>query len=530
MNCLTIDELSKYIEDLLNEKDFLRVEKHLQNCSNCQIVVEELLAEQSFIKDTLQTPSLPDDFAESIIGNLEPYQQEKIKRKGSWKKVMLSAAGVTLAVGISAALSPSFAQLIGGFFSSEEADEGLRLAMEAGLTERVDLAVEDQGVTLKVEDIMADSSRVTLSYQVLKNGKPQNTFIEEDRSANSVAAIDSNENELGQLGYSWWDQGDYGVYEFSLRDYNDLDQMTVRFDIEELSGEKGNWQLDVPIDLSDKRQLTKILPLQDASFTASDVIIELQEMQMAPSSTELFFETSFTEEKRTEITNVENMFKQQFGLEAVESLMGTFETDIAYHLEDENGMTLYSWNTLQDKEGFNEDAGMLQGTGEDLEALGHIKWVNSFIPKKEQSNLTFVLDGVYKTEPADFSITINPKKLSQKPFSFEFEGNQLNVVKAKNETDYHFRKSLKPLAKDTTFVIKMEGEREAGASELGWWLIEDGEGNVYSSGMSGSVSNNTLDMELTLPALHEIPEKLNLHLFSVKRYEPTSEPWKVPLF
>lgn len=530
MNCLPIDELVKYTEDFLNEKESSRVETHVKNCSSCQAVIETLLEEQRFVKDTLQTPGLPDDFADSVLVQLEPYEQKQIKRKGPWKKIMLSAASVMLAVGLSAVLSPSFAQLIGGFFSSEQVDDGLRLAMEAGLTERVDLAVEDQGITLKVEDVMADSSRVSLSYQVLKNGKPQNTFIEQDHSANRVMAIDTNGSELGQLGYSWWDGDDYGLYEFSLRDYGNIDQLAIRFDIVELNGVKGTWQLDVPIDLREKRQLTKALALKDASFIAQDVEINLQEIQMAPSSTELFYQTSYTEEKLVEIKTAEENFKQRFGLELVESLMRTFETSIAYHLEDESGMALYSWNTLWEKEGQIDDAGMLQGTGEDLDALGHLKWVNSFVPKKKQPDVTFVLDGVYKTEPTDFSITINPKEIIQKPFSFEFEGNQLNIVKAKNETDYHLRKSLKPLIKESTFVIKMEGKREPGASELGYWLIEDGKGNVYSSGMSGSVSNEEIDMKLTFPALQEVPEELNLHLFSVTRYEPAKEPWKVPLF
>ena len=39
------------------------------------------------------------------------------------------------------------------------------MATDAGLAERVNLEVTDKGITLKVEDVVADSSRVALSFQ-----------------------------------------------------------------------------------------------------------------------------------------------------------------------------------------------------------------------------------------------------------------------------------------------------------------------------------------------------------------------------
>ena len=46
----------------------------------------------------------------------------------------------------------------------------------------------------------------------------------------------------------------------------------------------------------------------------------------------------------------------------------------------------------------------MQGTREDTEELGYMKWNESFIPQKEEDQLTFVLDGVIKTVPSDFSV------------------------------------------------------------------------------------------------------------------------------
>ena len=46
---------------------------------------------------------------------------------------------------------------------------------------------------------------------------------------------------------------------------------------------------------------------------------------------------------------------------------------------------------------------MLQGSGEDLSTSGGTAWIHSFVPKNEDQ-LNFVLDGVYKKEPTNLSL------------------------------------------------------------------------------------------------------------------------------
>lgn len=529
MNCPTTDKLSQFTDDLLPPKEADQLQRHIDSCVHCREAVALFAGEQEFIKETLRTPELPDDFAHTVLEQLEPYPQKKARWRAPLKKVLLSAAGVVLAAGIGAAVSPSFAQLIGGFFSTEQADGGLQLAFEEGLAERVDLQAEDQGITLKVEDVVADTSRVTLSYQVLKNGKPQSTYLDWPELDNQVTAFDADGREIQNLGTGWWDGGEYGLIEFSLREYGAIDQLNIRFNLTELNGVKGNWQLDVPVDLREKSELTAVHSLEGASYTANGVNIALQKLQLAPSSTELFYETSFTEKQLAEIEHAADQFEKRFGTAHAETLQNIFDTAIAYHLEDDNGNVQAAWNQWSEEKGHSEDIGALQSTGENLNEIGSLQWVNSFIPKKDQPNLSFVLDGVYKTVPADFSIKIKPKELKNKPAVFEFEGNEITVTQAKNKTNYFLRKSLNPVGRESEFVIKMEGKRAGDASELGWWIVEAGEENVYLSGMSGSVSNEDLDMELTFPAFEEVPEELTLHLVSVTRYEAAEEEWRVGL-
>src|SRR5690625_2636370 len=166
MTCPTADKLSQFVDQLLDKQEMTEIEAHVQSCPSCKEVVAAFEEEQRFIEETLKTPTLPENFTDVLLDQLEPYGKTKKNRRSTmWKRVALTAAGVVLAVGIGATVNPSFAQLIGGLFSTDQVDDGLKMAAEAGLAERVDLHVEDQGLTFIVEDVIADSSRVSLSYK-----------------------------------------------------------------------------------------------------------------------------------------------------------------------------------------------------------------------------------------------------------------------------------------------------------------------------------------------------------------------------
>ena len=85
-------------------------------------------------------------------------------------------------------------------------------------------------------------------------------------SDNDITAIDQNGNELDGIGFGtgWRKGSDYGFVQFSLRGQDNLERLTIRFNLVELNGVKGNWQLDVPVDLHENRKLTTMADLKDA--------------------------------------------------------------------------------------------------------------------------------------------------------------------------------------------------------------------------------------------------------------------------
>ena len=516
MSCPTIDKLSQYVDNLLTEQELVDISAHLKGCNDCKHMVEELYEEQKLLIETLQTPALPDDFASTILEQLAPYKKPK---RSAWQRRMLFAAGLVLAVGLSTTLNPSFAKWVGGMFVTDQVDEGLKIASNAGMAERVNREVTDQGLTLRVEDVVADSSRVALSYQIVnKKGKIQDSYLELADSMNEIYASDQNGKRLDGVGMEWQAGSDYGLIEISLREQKNLETVNVTFDLVELDGVKGNWRMEIPVDLKERNKFTTTLSLNGAVTSMNGVNINMKEVRFAPSSSELLYETSYAKEEQAKVEAEIKNLNERFG-EGIVNTFANYGTAIQYHIENEEKKAVYHHNSFLEGKGHPSDTGMIQGTGADTGEIGQVAWNESFIPQKEDGKLTFVLDGVVKTVPSDFSITFKPKELKKNPVSFEYEGNFITIKDVEKKLKLSLRKSLNPVDIQNIFTIEMEGGKEAGSSDFGAWAIVDNQGKAYLAYHSGSIldekdKNGRYKTTLDLRAydINEVPEELTLQL------------------
>ena len=401
---------------------------------------------------------------------------KKQKKKWNGVGVAVVAAACALAIGLTTALNPSFAEWIGGLFTTEIVDQGLHIASENGFTNRINQEVTDKGITFKVEDVLADTSRVALSYQVVKkNGEKLNPQFDYRRDGkNVISAYDQDGNPIEDFGYI--NASDYGLIEFYLRGHESIDSLTIKFELTELIGTRGNWQLEIPIDLKEIKEMTTKLVLNDQKTSVNGVGIHLKEVQFAPSSTEIMYDTYFTAEEKAKVEAQIQELENAIGNKNNFPFAPIYGTSIQYHIENKDGKTVYRNNIFQDQ-GHPSDLGLMQGSGEVTEELGYMKWNDSFIPQKEEDQLTFVLDGVIKTVPSDFSIKVNPKELKKHPILFEYEGNFINIKKVDMLTDI----SLQETSPETeqVLVIEMEGGKEVPSSDLVSWAIVDDKGDVY---------------------------------------------------
>ncbi|WP_198510321.1 DUF4179 domain-containing protein [Bacillus solitudinis] len=536
MKCPTIDRLSQYVDELLSEQDYSDIKAHIEACSECQKVVAIFKQENDFMTKTLQAPALSDDFATTIISQIEPYHQEK-RKKRYWKKLVSVAAILMVAIGLSTSVNPAFAQWVGGLFSDGGGvDEGLQMASEAGFMERVNEEVTDQGLTFKVEDVVADTSRVVFSYQVLsKSGKLKNIYFDLAEDVNEVLVTTEQGDPIDVSSLGWGFTGDYGIIEFSTPRVEGMKEMIVTFQLRELDGKEGEWYLEIPVNLEASLAAATTVPLEE-STNEHGVNVQLKEVRSAPSTKELFYETKFTDEEQVRIEAEIEEIEEEFGEEIVHSFT-RFGTAISYHIVDESGKLIYQKESFFEDFGQSSDSRSISGSGEDLGETGHLAWKESFIPQRDEQNLSFVLDGMIKTEPADFEITFKPEDLKKEPISFEYEGNYFTIKEAKRKNNYSLRKSLFPLNIERNFAIEIKGSKEGQSSEMRDWVLIDEKGNAYPLLKRESIFNKTNEegrylttSTLWSDRLDDAPEEITLRLLSVTRYYPVAEPWKMPLY
>jgi len=157
-----------------------------------------------------------------------------------------------------------------------------------------------------------------------------------------------------------------------------------------------------------------IVSLDDAKTSAHGVAVKIKEVQFAPSSMKLLYETGFTDEKLEKVEGNIQLLEKKYGKEIVRSFTN-YGSTAQYHIENEHGKTIYRHdeNNSFTEEEHDRNLASYQGRGHHVAQLGRVEWSESFIPQQEDSKLTFFLDGVGKTVPADFSVTIKSKELKK---------------------------------------------------------------------------------------------------------------------
>jgi hypothetical protein len=538
MKCPAEDKLLQFGDCIFEGQEWAEIKEHISICAFCQNKLAEFHQEDLILKETLQTPTLPENFTAVIIDQLEPYESVsvlKVKKSTPWKRILAAAAGLTITIGISTAFNPALAGWIGGLFSSERVDVGLQMASREGFVTHVNKEVSDNGLIFKVEDVIADSSRIAFSYQVLdENGKLKKPYIDLQDPTNHIIATDLNGNKIDLSSMSWGNQDEYGQFEFNFHGNPVAEQLHVQFNLTKIAGKEGNWKLEVPVDLRQSLKATQIVSLAGVTSKQHGVIINMKEIRFSPSASELIYETSFTKEEldryKTEIQELE----QRFG----EHSLAQYGNKIQYHIENEAGKTISQHHTFIEGKGHPSDSGGLFASGQYLDELGQTAWVDTFIPQKTKNKLTFVLDGIFKTEPTDFAVTFKPGELKKEPVTFEYEGNVVKLKEAKIEHDFSLQKSINPIKKERVLIIEMEGGKDVPSSDLGYWVLVDSKGKPYSTVHSGSIldekdENGRYKTKTTLQSLDftgELPEELTLQLLSVERYYEIKDKWKVPLY
>ncbi|MBT2682335.1 DUF4179 domain-containing protein [Bacillus sp. ISL-37] len=234
------------------------------------------------IKNEMNQISVPVDKLDAIIA--QTVSETKVKK--SKKRVVIysmnvAIIGFSLFIG-SAMVSPAMAKVasnipVVGTFFNDIGDEGLRIAGQKGLTQVVDQTAKDNGITLTINEVFYDGTRLTLGYT-------QESLLPLGELERPVIKVDGKEINFssGYSGEFLTPQKYKGVIDITpTEELPEEFEMEVRIDAVGLV--PGNWSFKFPVKQSN--EVTVIRPSMVNQVDGAE--ISLSSLKIGPAGTDL---------------------------------------------------------------------------------------------------------------------------------------------------------------------------------------------------------------------------------------------------
>lgn len=234
------------------------------------------------LKKEMDKISVPMDKLDSIISStLKPNKKKKsIKRMTFY---FVSAAILIIGIFIStASISPAMAKIaaqvpiIGTFFNDVQ-DEGLKIAGQKGLTQVVDQSSKDNGITLTMNEIFYDGTRLTFGYT--------------QESIFAIGELESPNIKVNgkEINFSSGFSGSFVTPQKykGIIDINPTEELPEEFEIsiriDAIGLVPGKWEFNFPVKQSN--EVTVIRPEKVIMIDKAEV--KISSLKLGPAGTDL---------------------------------------------------------------------------------------------------------------------------------------------------------------------------------------------------------------------------------------------------
>ncbi|WP_372011670.1 DUF4179 domain-containing protein [Paenibacillus chitinolyticus] len=270
---------------VLKGADFssVNMQDHLADCVGCRNRYTEWIEEQENWMRQLYPNVLPAAFTEGVmlsISSEEELSEDSVitaaetaakEPKGIKKRWKLAAAAAALVLFMGAATffsAPTLADIVRSLFAGYNADTGLLKAQKLGLVQHPNIEVKDKGYMLKIDEAVADSTRVVVALQLFgPDGKHDRNKIA-FYNKNHIFIKDEKGNKVGEM-YDYGSTDDFYYMMAIFPEPVQTDRLTVEGTIQQLSNTPtktsitpGNWDFTFNLDLKEANKQTRITPLQ----------------------------------------------------------------------------------------------------------------------------------------------------------------------------------------------------------------------------------------------------------------------------
>ncbi|WP_282940882.1 DUF4179 domain-containing protein [Paenibacillus sp. RC67] len=523
MKCTISEQLDSYIQDRLSPLESQKFEKHVEQCVYCQNQLAGIYETLPVLDIQLEeAPLLSEAFTKGILHQLNDKRRMRATRKirwGTvWKAVAVSFIGFLLVLSLSAFLSPTLANYVKSFFMTTRGDQGLKHAAEMGMSTPHDVRIVDQGITLHIQEVLADTERVAVVCDVLDaNGQSLVGRDDVDLIKGIKLTDVTGQTEIGSWTYKMIQERALLESEIgNLLFQGKLpDEVVIDINYTELGGIKGNWKKQIPVHLTKAKAASKTVKIEQRYTSPQGYVIGLQRVELAPSGVGVVLET-----------NEENVLQG-------EPPMYNF----AYRLLDDQGRTLRVHEEFIEEEGYKSEQLTLMGpVTQPGSAPGWKVWSDLFAPLKENSTskLTFKLDAIYVQEKVNASKEITPKQLKEQPVALESKGNRITLSHFRIKQDKAEEMFLgQPVPKNGA-MMEFEGTLAQHVIAIGDIRVTDDKGGMLPSGFS--IHERWKDSEglvhirglLSIPDMVEEPNRLTIGFHQLNKKNVDVD-WEVPI-
>lgn len=433
------------------------------------------------------------------------------KRRSSWRWA-LGAASLLLLICTAVLFTvPTVAERIRSLFARDHVDLGLLRAQEFGLVQHPGIKVRDKGYTIKIDEVVADPTRVVMALQLFgPDGKH-----DKDRLVLSPENRITIKNDRGELVGKMYDMGMTSDFYYLVAFFPEpiqSDTLTLEGQFTRLGNEiqkipftDGRWNFRFSIDMREANKKTKTTSLEGGYTSPDGMTVRLNRLTRMVQGVRLELDTELGEEALARSSG--ELWKKQ---------------KLRFHFADSGGNEIHSVNTS--KTPHTDSLMTYSSLPGDKPGLMHWSFTFTYLPLDQPYQ--FVLDGYSVAETDGSSVQFEPAKLKDHPASLRSFGDEITL------RDFTVELPPDSNGKEAEGSLHVDGKLKNEVSN-NVWVISDSAGNTYSITRRGSSSaggTGWKDHLITLhgsrtgtfhqfriPGLVTIPDRLTLTRMVVDR-------------
>ncbi|MGG4452459.1 DUF4179 domain-containing protein [Brevibacillus porteri] len=546
MTCFMFKQWKLYANGALPPAESKGLEQHVERCPQCQSKLQEWvdhMLEEEF--STFPEVPVPDTFTDEVMSKLFEAVPARTARKHSsrtrrqrgWdivKKTGLVVAGLTALVMTGTVVSPTFANYVNSLFQIDYADSGMKNAVDKGFVQKLDQKVTDQGITFEAKEVMADSTRIAVIYDLYDQSGKQISI--KDHFVDAYLIDSTGKNWFEEEGPS---RGAYGKYFISEQQLHTIfesieatpNELTLKLELTEIAGKSGKWSLEIPIDMKKAKEATKTVVFQDTAFHSPlGMEIELEKIEFSPSATRVMLETTLAKSAYIEVElEGEEVTSEGKKIQITNKYNDPIFSgnDIAFEITNEKGDVVAAWDKKSLDRGISKEKNVLSISGIAGMSQGDygMQWWHTFGPIHGEQKLKLQFQKIYETKGASSKFDLAPTELSKKAATFKDESDNTFIFSS-------FSLESGGGDKPGIAVLTVEGTLGKGVVDVSNWSVKDENGQRYPALLK---TNSTRDkdgrvhVKGKLEILHMEKQPKNLSVTYKKYAVEHDVNWEVPI-